>query len=102
VELTHESRRHISSIFKEAMNNALRHAECRHVALAATVEGESFTVSLTDDGKGYLRSLAHTGSGLKNMELRAKKIDGTIRIASEPGAGSRITLTRRARQTTGP
>jgi ligand-binding sensor domain-containing protein/signal transduction histidine kinase len=95
VALSMESRRHIGSIFKEAMNNALRHSGGRHVTLAARLAEDDFEVELRDDGRGWQRTSVRAGNGLKNMELRARKIDGTIRIASSPGAGSTITLKRR-------
>jgi signal transduction histidine kinase len=95
VALSMESRRHIGSIFKEAMNNALRHSGGRHVKLLARLSREDFEIELRDDGRGWQRTSVRAGNGLKNMELRARKIDGTIRIASSPGGGSTITLKRR-------
>jgi signal transduction histidine kinase/streptogramin lyase len=96
VELTMESRRHIGSIFKEAMNNALRHSGGTRVRLGVRLDAREFEIFLADDGRGYARTSVRAGNGLKNMELRARKIDGTIRIASRPGAGSTISLTRSA------
>jgi signal transduction histidine kinase len=95
VALSMESRRHIGSIFKEAMNNALRHSGGRHVTLVARLTEDDFEIELRDDGRGWQRTSVRAGNGLKNMELRARKIDGTIRIASSPGSGSTITLKRR-------
>jgi signal transduction histidine kinase/streptogramin lyase len=99
LQLSMDHRRHITSIFKEAMNNALRHAECTRVTLAVGIEGPEFTLSLADDGRGWARPAAEeaSGRGLRNMELRARRIDGRIRITSDPGAGSTIVLSRRAR-----
>ena len=100
--LTMEGRRHISSIFKEAMHNALRHADCTEVVLSVEIAGDELVLSLVDDGKGYARAAVRAGRGLRNMEWRALKVDGTIGIASEPGAGSRVTLKRAARPTIRP
>jgi signal transduction histidine kinase/streptogramin lyase len=96
VPLTMDTRRHITSIFKEGMNNALRHAHCEHVTLRVRTQAEEFEITLEDDGRGYERPPGRTANGLNNMELRAQKIDGTIRFASRLGNGSTITLTRRA------
>jgi ligand-binding sensor domain-containing protein/signal transduction histidine kinase len=96
VRLTMDSRRHITSIFKEGMNNALRHARCTHVTLQVKSDGREFEITLEDDGRGFDEPANGRGHGLKNMKLRARKIDGTIRFASRPGSGSRVTLTRRA------
>jgi signal transduction histidine kinase len=96
VSLTMDSRRHIASIFKEGMNNALRHARCSHVKLRFQVENGELEIALEDDGRGFDEPENGRGHGLKNMRWRARKIDGTIRFASRPGSGSRVTLTRRA------
>ncbi|NNE42623.1 MAG: hypothetical protein HKN12_00305, partial [Gemmatimonadetes bacterium] len=96
VRLAMESRRHICSIFKEAMNNALRHSGGEHVRLQVGLVGDEFEISLADDGRGYTRTSIRAGNGLKSMELRAQKIAGRIQIASRPGSGSTITLKRRA------
>jgi signal transduction histidine kinase len=95
VELPPEARRNMLSLFKEAMTNALRHAHCREVVLRAAVEGDRLTLLLQDDGRGFRAAAARAGHGLRNMELRARRADGTLTIASEPGAGTRVALTRR-------
>lgn len=95
VELPPEARRNMLSLFKEAMTNALRHAACREVVLRASVAEDRLTLLLEDDGRGFLAPVAHAGHGLRNMELRARRADGTLTIASEPGAGTRVALTRR-------
>jgi signal transduction histidine kinase len=66
------------------------------VRLGVRLDAREFEIFLADDGRGYARTSVRAGNGLKNMELRARKIDGTIRIASRPGAGSTISLTRSA------
>ncbi|HET9887324.1 MAG TPA: two-component regulator propeller domain-containing protein [bacterium] len=94
IELEGEDRRNLLSIFKEAMTNALRHAQCRQVTLKVELLEESFALSLEDDGCGFRRTTTAAGHGLRNMEWRANKIDGTIRIASSPGQGTIVALTR--------
>jgi signal transduction histidine kinase len=94
LELPGDVRRNLASIFKEAMTNALRHAECRSVVLRGRAEGAELVLALEDDGRGFPGTTATSGQGLRNMELRARKAGGTILIASTPGAGTRIALTR--------
>ncbi|MFN8179190.1 MAG: two-component regulator propeller domain-containing protein [bacterium] len=95
VELPAETRRNLVAVFKEAMTNALRHASCRQVTLRAGVRGGELAIALEDDGCGFLRTAAAAGHGLRNMELRARKIEGDFSIVSEPGGGTRVALTRR-------
>jgi ligand-binding sensor domain-containing protein/signal transduction histidine kinase len=94
MDLPGDVRRNLASIFKEAMTNALRHAGCRAVVLRGRVEDGELVLALEDDGRGFPGKTASSGQGLRNMELRARKAGGTISIASTPGAGTRIALTR--------
>lgn len=94
IELPAETLRNLAAVFKEGMTNALRHAACRHVVLRVELRDGELAIMLEDDGCGFLRTLA-AGHGLRNMERRARKIEGALSIASEPGAGTRIALTRR-------
>jgi ligand-binding sensor domain-containing protein/signal transduction histidine kinase len=98
VPLSAESRRQISSIFKEAMNNALRHSGSGRVRLAVRLQGEGFEISLDDDGRGWLPDESRAGHGLRNMELRARRIEATLSVASRPGAGSTVVLRQEARR----
>ena len=84
------------------MNNALRHSGGRHVTLEVELDGGEFAIRLADDGKGWTQTSVRAGNGLKSMELRARKIEGTIDFATRPGAGSTVTLKRRAVAPTSP
>jgi ligand-binding sensor domain-containing protein/signal transduction histidine kinase len=53
VRISMDERRHITLLFKEAMNNILKHAECRTVTLEVTTEANAVTIALRDDGKGF-------------------------------------------------
>lgn len=75
--------RQVSLIFKEAMNNTLRHADgCSKVILKWKVKKNHFVISFADDGKGFELNGENKGEGLKNMEDRAKKLRGTWQVDS--------------------
>ncbi len=90
VKLSMEWRRHLSLLFKEALNNAFKHAGCRTVRLQFSVTGENLQIILSDDGKGMLVEANTPGNGLPNMKKRAEKIGGKLEIISQPGRGSSI------------
>ena len=83
---------------QEAVTNALKHAGARVIALRLVSRPESVTVSVTvsvaDDGAGF--DPAHAPGqedghfGLQGMRERMKRLGGTLRIESAPGAGTRI------------
>ena len=86
--------RHIVYIFKEALINSLRHAECKNVYLNFNVTDHNYVLELKDDGRGLngYHQDDFLGMGLKNMKERAQKIGGEIAITSDNSAGTRIVL----------
>ncbi|MFW6063455.1 MAG: sensor histidine kinase, partial [Chloroflexota bacterium] len=83
---------HVLAIVGEALANAARHSQARHVTVRAKEANGGFTVEITDDGKGFTKSKQATGYGLRNMRDRARLLGGELQIESEPGSGTRITL----------
>lgn len=88
-------------IVQEALTNVQKHAEATHVRLiiAAQADGISFVVE--DDGKGFdvkqtaphaVGRASDKGLGLTTMDERAQMLRGTLRVWSEEGKGTRITL----------
>ena len=88
-----EYSRNISMIFKEALNNSLRHAEAHHVFLKVSDLEKSIVISLKDDGNGFDQEHAHKGLGLNNIYLRAKRLGAGLDVCSAIGNGTNITLT---------
>ena len=91
--LTKEEEREILHIVREALNNCVRHAHAAHAKIAIRKRGEKILVTVCDDGTGFTTAAGSIkrGYGLANMEARAKKIGGTLRVQSEPGHGTDIT-----------
>ncbi|MBI3949884.1 MAG: ATP-binding protein [Acidobacteria bacterium] len=99
VKLTPEQRRHIYLIFKEAVNNIVRHANATAVLLTLNVSGRQLLAEISDNGRGFESGRLPTGSdrnrgghGLRNMRARADQLGGQLRIDSAPGNGTRLTL----------
>ena len=97
VKLSPDVRRHVLSIFKEALNNIVRHADCRSAALDLKMTDGSLEAEIRDDGRGFVTSekdstWRRTGSGLINMQRRAIELGGELKIDSSPGRGTRITM----------
>ena len=90
-------RKHVYLLFKEAMNNIAKYAQCKHVWIAFKVSKKQFVLRITDDGIGFetkeaLSKISFGGNGLFNMNKRAKEIGGQLTIDSTPGKGSSIEL----------
>ncbi len=75
----------------EALTNAAKHARAEVATIEATLDGETLHLSVSDDGVGG--ATAGTGSGLMGLRDRVEALSGSLTVASEPGAGTRITAT---------
>lgn len=90
----------VLNIVREAVSNAMRHAEARHIKVrlerTGSFNGEApfrWVVSVTDDGRGFDRtSVNGHGSGLTNLMARATELGGRSDIASKPGEGTRVVV----------
>jgi two-component system sensor histidine kinase UhpB len=84
----------IHRIVQEALTNAARHSEARAVRVVLAVAADRFELDLADDGRGFdVAATGATSLGLLHMQERARAIGGVLRIASAPGAGTRLALT---------
>jgi len=85
-------------IAEEAINNARKHAEARHIWVRMRLKEEFFVLEVEDDGVGFNVGAVDTnyeqrGSlGMVNMRERAELVSGMLRIDSSEGIGTRITI----------
>jgi two-component sensor histidine kinase len=93
VSLKMESRQHIYLIFKEAINNCLKHSNFKNIILTINQSGNKIIIKLRDDGRGFNEGKYFAGNGLKNIKERAKLIGGHISITSSPSNGCTIEFT---------
>ncbi|HAO45368.1 MAG TPA: PAS domain S-box protein [Ferruginibacter sp.] len=82
----------IFRIIQEQMNNVIKHAEAKHVAISIERQNNLLTVSVKDDGKGFEAELKRNGVGLRNIGSRAEVNNGVVNIYSKPGAGCELVV----------
>jgi len=93
VKLPMEYSRNIPMIFKELLNNTLKHAHATHVTLSLDhIERDEMHLTLKDNGAGFDQHETRKGQGINNVITRIKRINGEISINSEKGAGTLISL----------
>ena len=78
------------SVVKEAVSNALRHANPSTGDVRVVCEGEVVRASISDDGTGFDTDEVSDGFGLDNMAERVEGITGSLFIDSVPGRGTVI------------
>ena len=86
----------LGRIAQEAIGNALKHAEARHIGLRLCYEGGGVQLSISDDGRGFDADQVPGGPaghfGLVGMRERAARL-GQLAIESRPGQGTRVVVT---------
>ena len=97
VPLGADLRREVYLIFKECINNLVKHSDCTEAAVAFSVSGPWLVVSVTDNGKGFETSSNGNspgmgGHGLVSMERRAQSLGGSLKIDSGVSRGTSVTL----------
>ncbi len=86
-------------VIQEAITNASKHAEASQVSVSLAFGDSGIEVEIEDDGIGFDPSRISEeyrgdakGLGLLGMEERVGLLDGTLRIDSAPGRGTRILV----------
>ncbi len=62
-----ETRYEMLSIFKEAVNNAARHAQAKYIEVNLQYKSPTVTLCIRDDGKGFNVELVELSRGLSEM-----------------------------------
>jgi ligand-binding sensor domain-containing protein/signal transduction histidine kinase len=89
-----EVRHQLFLAFKEALNNAVKHAAASEIHIQFSAEAGRLEILLADNGVGFDPAAARTGgNGLSNMRKRLEGIGGQFAVSSHPGHGTEIRLT---------
>jgi signal transduction histidine kinase len=71
----------------EALANAVKHAEARHVRISAMRSDGKLVVEVEDDGRG---GADPAGSGLRGLADRLEALGGRLVVADGSGGGTRV------------
>jgi len=86
-------------VAREAVTNALRHAQARNIKISLVHTGPAFTLQVQDDGIGFPEApLDVKGMGLKIMRYRAGLINAHLAIGAGTPRGTTVTCTLRKDQ----
>ncbi|MFW6082645.1 MAG: ATP-binding protein, partial [Chloroflexota bacterium] len=80
-----------------AVSNAFRHAEASHIHIQADRRDGELCLSVSDDGRGFdpglVEDFVHQGHYFfHDVEIRAKQLEGSFSIDSQPGKGARLEI----------
>jgi signal transduction histidine kinase len=89
---------HLFRIAQEAVQNAVRHASCRRIAITLSQTHDRLLLAVRDDGAG-LRYARGRGVGLHVMQYRANAIRASLVFGSTPGRGTKVVCSVERRAT---
>ncbi|ACU61617.1 sensor histidine kinase [Chitinophaga pinensis] len=99
LNLAMNQRKNFYLIFKEAVNNALKHAACSFIKVNISYRKNMLELDIEDDGIGFdhdaVKSpevLTLSGNGLSNIRHRASEMNADLGIESEPLKGTYLKL----------
>ena len=83
-------------VTREALHNALTHANARHVEVQLKHDGRTVTIFVKDDGSGMPPEQASSSEvghfGLQGMRERMIHLGGSLEIESRPSSGTVVTV----------
>jgi ligand-binding sensor domain-containing protein/two-component sensor histidine kinase len=91
LKLPLEYRSDLFMIFKEAINNVAKYSNAHHTWVTLYRNNKRFFLEIKDDGVGFNVLKATKGNGLRNMQERAKNVNGKLIVLSGNN-GTKITL----------
>ncbi|HEV7780908.1 MAG TPA: two-component regulator propeller domain-containing protein [Chitinophagaceae bacterium] len=91
LKLDLNTRKEIFLVFKEAVNNAAKHAGCTNMIIEVSTQQNKFNLRVKDNGKG-IPVQSNGGNGLRNMKARAKQVNAILTIVSDQKEGTVIHL----------
>jgi signal transduction histidine kinase len=88
----------IFQVINEALANVYRHSSAKHVEVSSRVVGETFEITVRDDGVGFNVAQAlrldtrRLSFGLISMQERVSALGGVLTLRSQPGQGTRVLI----------
>lgn len=98
VRLNPKGRHELLMMFKEALQNVVKHSTAAEVRLSFALKNDTLCVRIVDNGRGFDIDACSggggfTGNGIRNMTERIRGISGNLVIDSRLGKGTTVCVT---------
>ncbi|MGO9145929.1 MAG: PAS domain S-box protein [Desulfomonilia bacterium] len=84
---------HLYYIAKESIHNAIEHGKATKISIDLLNTGGVVSLSILDNGVGIKDVAGVSGIGLRIMNYRARMINASLKIESDPLGGTLVTCT---------
>jgi len=92
-ELDARAEEELFRIAQQALTNVRQHAQAHTVAVTLECTKRGARLTIEDDGAGFdVRRIPPERHGIVGMRERARAADGTLRITSKRGHGTRVVV----------
>jgi signal transduction histidine kinase len=93
LKLSMSQKKNLYLIFKETVNNAVKYSGSDQLEVLINVQNKNVVMQIKDYGKGFDEKNIIKGNGLDNIQIRAKELNGKLKISSLAHQGTEIDLT---------
>ncbi|MBX7222280.1 MAG: hypothetical protein K1Y36_20190 [Blastocatellia bacterium] len=93
IKLAPDVRRQLFLMFKECINNLVRHSNCTEAEINLRTKDDWVQVTVQDNGRGFALGEQREGNGLSNLRRRAESLRGRCEVTSGPGQGTLVAIT---------
>jgi signal transduction histidine kinase len=83
-----EQRRNLWLIYKELLNNLVRHSKANQVEITLSLKGGRIILIVKDNGVGFDLEDGLQGNGIKNIRRRSEDLGGSCKVDTVPGEGT--------------
>lgn len=90
-----EIRKQVYLIFKESINNIVKHSECSEAEITLNLAQGELWLNIRDNGKGFEtdhQSNGYGGNGLQSMRERAESLGGKLEMEAPKQGGTIVKL----------
>jgi two-component system sensor histidine kinase UhpB len=81
---------------QEALANSVRHGQCSHVEVTLSVDGDTASLEVVDDGVGFPTDnagvLDRTRGGLAGIRERITGVGGAFTLENDEAGGARVVV----------
>jgi two-component sensor histidine kinase len=92
IALSMLQRKNIFLLFKEALNNSIKHSKCSEIFIALEIENNFLVLRFKDNGIGFDTAAVKTGNGLLNFKKRINELKGKLEMVTVPKNGVLLTF----------
>ena len=92
LKLGADIRRQVFLMFKEAVNNVVRHSNCTRAEIDLNLDGRWLALVVADNGEGFDPGEVNEGNGLVSLRRRARALGGEAMITSNQDKGTTVTI----------